>query len=126
MRVLGALGALYGLTGVAIGAFAAHVLADRLSSRAQELLDTAVRYQLVHALAVLVAVALWHAVRDPAPPPLRWAAALFAAGVPLFSGSLYLLASGASRAVGGITPVGGVLFLAGWLALAAGVWKATA
>ncbi|MDH3284292.1 MAG: DUF423 domain-containing protein [Acidobacteriota bacterium] len=123
MRFLGSLGALYGLCGVAIGAFAAHVLAERLSVRSQELIETGVRYQLVHALALLVAV--WMAgTSEGSAGPFRWAAALFAAGVPLFAGSLYLLALGAPSALGGITPIGGLLFLAGWLALAVGAWRA--
>jgi uncharacterized membrane protein YgdD (TMEM256/DUF423 family) len=77
--------------------------------------ETGARYQMYHALALL-AVA-WAATRWPA-VPVRAAGWLFIGGTILFSGSLYLLALTGTRWLGAITPLGGLLFLAGWAALA--------
>lgn len=105
------LAALAGFLSVAFGAFAAHGIAD---PRAQELLRTGSLYGFMHALAVFAALALVQAGAGRA----RIAPALFLPGVLLFSGSLYALALGAPRLVGAITPIGGLLFLAGWLVMA--------
>jgi uncharacterized membrane protein YgdD (TMEM256/DUF423 family) len=102
---------------VALGALGAHALRGRLDPGALAIWHTAVDYQAWHALA-LVALG----VLQQAAPPRRGvalAAALFVAGIVLFSGSLYLLALGAPRAWGYATPVGGVAFIGGWLVLAA-------
>lgn len=117
-RLFLSLGALAGLVAVAAGAFGAHALRDRLAPSDLALFETAVRYQMYHALALLVAG--WAGVR--AADPLWWAAGWgFATGIVVFSGSLYLLALGEARWPGAITPLGGLLLLAGWgcLALAA-------
>jgi uncharacterized membrane protein YgdD (TMEM256/DUF423 family) len=107
-------GAAYGLLGVALGAFGAHALKKSLSADALALWRTAVEYQFWHALA-LVAVGLL--ARDQAMPALKLSAAAFAAGVLLFSGSLYLLALTGVRGLGAVTPLGGLLLLAAWAAL---------
>lgn len=114
-RVFWALGCLFGGLAVAAGAFGAHALRDSLEPRLLEVFETAARYQLVHAVALL-AVALAATVR----PGGGWAAAgwLFTAGIVLFSGSLYALALTGARGLGAVTPLGGVAFLAGWAALA--------
>jgi uncharacterized membrane protein YgdD (TMEM256/DUF423 family) len=104
------LAALSGFLAVAFGAFAAHGARD---ARAAELLHTGSLYQLTHALAVFG----WLAVRKAG----LTVPALFLAGTVLFSGSLYALAFGAPRALGMVTPLGGLCFLAGWLLLA---WRA--
>lgn len=105
---------LAGGTGVALGAFGAHALKNRLAPAMLEVWQTAVLYQLVHALAALVAgLLLWQGAGNPA----RWAGGLFLLGILLFSGSLYLLALDAPRWLGPVTPVGGLAFLAGWLLL---------
>lgn len=96
--------ALLGLLGVALGAFGAHALQGRLDERGQELWRTAVFYQLTHAVAILAV----------AQPQAKW---LLAAGVLVFSGTLYALALGAPRWLGAVTPVGGLLLLGGWLKL---------
>ena len=106
-----ALGALLGAIGVALGAFGAHALADRLTDARLSTFETAARYQLVHALAI-VAAALVGGDRA------RVAGALFAAGVLLFSGSLYALALTGIRVLGAIAPIGGACFIAGWVLLA--------
>ena len=98
------LAALSGAIAVAAGAFGAH----GASGAAVEWLKTGAHYQLVHAVAALVALR-WEA-RGPG-----W---LFVAGGAVFAGTLYLMALGAPRWFGAITPIGGVLLIAGWLWLA--------
>jgi len=114
-----ALGAMLAMIGVAAGAFGAHALKSRLTPDMLAVFEVGVRYQLVHALALL-AVA-WAMTRWPGRAAL-YAGALFIAGIVLFSGSLYLLALTGERSLGAITPFGGVAFLAGWACLA---WAAS-
>jgi len=106
-----------GAIGVALGAFGAHGLEGLVEDTRLETWQTASRYHLVHALALLAVAA--HP-RQPTP-----AGALFLAGILFFSGSLYALvlaeaAGGSARWLGAVTPLGGVLFIAGWLFLAFG------
>lgn len=111
-----ALGAVLAACGVALGAFGAHALKARLGSEALALWGTATQYLFWHALGVLV-VAL-ACMQLPESTWLRAAGGLLAAGILLFSGSLYLLALGAPRALGAVTPFGGAAFILGWAALA--------
>lgn len=113
----GMIGAVLGFVGVAAGAFGAHGLRARLSPVLLQVFETAVRYQLVHAL-VLVVAAL--ALERGGSRPFAVACALFVAGTVLFSGSLYALALAGAPAWGMVTPLGGVCLLGGWVALAAG------
>jgi uncharacterized membrane protein YgdD (TMEM256/DUF423 family) len=108
------LGALSALLSVAAGAFGAHALRGRLSPEYLAVFETAARYQMYHALALL-AVA-WAASNWPGPLP-RVAGWCFVVGTLLFSGSLYGLALTGIRWLGAITPLGGVAFLAGWVCL---------
>jgi uncharacterized membrane protein YgdD (TMEM256/DUF423 family) len=109
-------GAASGFLAVAAGAFGAHALKTRLTPELLAVFETAARYQMYHALA-LVAVAL--AQPRAAPSPLwSWSGWLFAAGTLLFSGSLYALALTGVKWLGAITPLGGLAFLAGWALLA--------
>ena len=101
---------IFGALGVALGAFGAHALADRLDDRQLQTWSTAVEYQLLHAVALL-ALALWASATGRSIQP---AATLFALGMIAFSGSLYVLALGGPRWLGPITPLGGLCFLAGW------------
>lgn len=117
-----ALGAVFGVCGVALGAFGAHALKARLAADQLALWNTATQYLFWHALGVL-AVGL-ACTQLPDSSWLRAAGALLAAGILLFSGSLYLLALGAPRGFGAVTPIGGVAFLAGWAALAVGALRA--
>jgi uncharacterized membrane protein YgdD (TMEM256/DUF423 family) len=110
-----AAGALLAALAVVAGAFAAHALRARLAPEALALVDTAARYQLMHALA-LVAIGLLQAIRPSFAAKLS--AGAFTAGVILFCGSLYALAFGAPRFLGMVAPVGGTLLIAGWLLLA--------
>jgi uncharacterized membrane protein YgdD (TMEM256/DUF423 family) len=105
---------------VLAGAFGAHALRQRLPSDLLAAFETGARYQMYHALALLFVA--WAATHWPA-APIRVAGALFAGGTVLFSGSLYLLALTGARGWGAVTPVGGVLLLAGWLTLAVAIWR---
>ena len=107
------LGAALGFLGVALGAFGAHALKTRLSPGMLDVFKTGVLYQLIHALALL-AVGLG-ADRIARP---RAVATLFAAGVVVFSGSLYALALTGVGTLGAVAPVGGLLLMAGWVTLA--------
>jgi len=114
------LAAFFGFTGVALGAFAAHGLKNRLSAECLAIFHTGVMYQLVHALALL-AVALL-AVQIPG-RLMTWAGISFVVGIVLFSGSLYLLTLTGVTRLGIITPFGGLAFLAGWLLLGMAAWR---
>jgi uncharacterized membrane protein YgdD (TMEM256/DUF423 family) len=111
----GVLGALSGFLAVAAGAFGAHALRESMPPDRLAVFETAARYQLVHALA-LIATA-WAAERRPS-LAATLAGALFVAGTLLFSASLYALAWSGLRAWGAVTPFGGLCLLGGWLALA--------
>jgi uncharacterized membrane protein YgdD (TMEM256/DUF423 family) len=128
--VLAGLACVFGATAVALGAWAAHGLEAAFGPRAATLVETGVRYQLWHALAMLVALALYRIVRrEPSPVGTPWfvhAARLFALGVVLFSGSLYVLALGGPRWTGAAAPFGGLAFILGWLVLGWGAVRAFA
>ena len=114
------IGALSGAIGVAAGAFGAHALRDTVEPRLLEVFETAARYQMYHALA-LVAVGL---VGSRWPSSLLAAAGwLFVVGTVFFSGSLYAMTFTGIRALGAVTPIGGVCFIAGWLCLAVAAAK---
>ena len=98
--------AVVGFLGVALGAFGAHALKDRLSPEGVEWWKTATLYHLVHAAAMLAS-----GRDDGRASKATWC---FAVGVALFSGSLYAMALTDVRALGAVTPVGGVALLAGW------------
>lgn len=114
------LAAFFGFTGVALGAFAAHGLKNRLSAEYLAIFHTGVMYQLVHTLALL-AVALL-AVQVPG-RLMTWAGISFVVGIVLFSGSLYLLTLTGVTRLGIITPFGGLAFLVGWLLLGLAAWR---
>ncbi len=120
----GTLGALFAALAVAAGAFGAHALRARLAPDMLAVFETAARYQMYHALALL-AVALFLGRTAAAIPDLwaSWAGWLFAAGIVLFSGSLYALALTGVRILGAITPLGGVAFIAGWACLLVAAWR---
>ena len=107
-------GAVFGFLGVALGAFAAHILKARLSADMLAVFETGVRYHMIHAVAIVAAAAIADRVSDRLLGAAGW---LFAIGIVLFSGSLYALALTGTAAFGAITPVGGVAFLAGWMCL---------
>jgi uncharacterized membrane protein YgdD (TMEM256/DUF423 family) len=105
---------------VAAGAFGAHALRTRLEPRLLEVFETAVRYQMYHALALLVVA--WAATRWPG-ALVNASGWLFIAGMVIFSGSLYAMTFTGVRTFGAITPLGGACFLAGWVALAVAAYR---
>ncbi len=105
------LACVFGFLGVAAGAFGAHALADRVTPERLDVFETAVRYQLLHAVVLLVVAAV--ARRWPG-SAANWAGWLFVAGIVIFSGSLYLLVLLDVSMLGAITPLGGLALLAGW------------
>lgn len=113
--------AILGAAGVMAGAFGAHFLKSRLESQDLETLKTGVLYLFVHVLASLLICAL-----SPVAGTSRWlksAGVLFSTGILLFSGSLFLIATESltgfpARAIGWVTPLGGLCFIAGWVCLA--------
>ena len=117
-RLFFALGALSALVAVAAGAFGAHALRNRLVPDMQGVFEIGARYHMYHALALLAAA--WAVGRWPGGPAVA-AGWLFVAGTLIFSGSLYLLALTGQRWLGAITPLGGLAFILGWVALA---WSA--
>ena len=106
-----ALAALSGFVAIAVGAFATHGVHD---PGAKELLKTGAQYGFMHSIATFACATFMQIGARRA----RFAPAMFLPGTLLFSGSLYALALGAPRWVGAITPLGGLLFLAGWATLA--------
>jgi len=113
-------GALLGLTGVAIGAFGAHGLEAILTANGRAgTFDTASKYHLIHAVAI-VAIAALAGQLDPR--LINWAAGLLTAGVLVFSGALYILAVFDIRIMGVVAPIGGLLMIAGWGVLAYAGW----
>lgn len=107
--------AINGLLGVALGAFAAHVLEGILTAQRIETFDTAVQYHIFHTLALFGLIAIGDELLSP-----RWqqyAARFFLWGIVLFCGSLYLLIATDMSKLAMITPLGGLSFMAGWIML---------
>jgi uncharacterized membrane protein YgdD (TMEM256/DUF423 family) len=122
MRIWLFIAAVNGGLAVLCGAFAAHGLSGRLSPDALGIFETGARYHMYHALAMGLAALL---PGEPGVRRARTAAALFLAGIVLFSGSLYLLALTGARVLGFVTPLGGLAFVAGWLFLALAALRQT-
>jgi len=120
MRLFWIIGCSFGFLAVAAGAFGAHALRGRLSPEYLLVFETAVRYQMYHALALLGVA--WAGTQWPgsATTVAGW---LFSAGIVIFSGSLYILTLTGARWLGAITPIGGVALLAGWIVLAASAMR---
>ena len=110
-----ALAALSGLAAVGFGAFGAHGVVD---PKAKDWLATGAHYQLAHAVAAMVAVALRGQGRR-----VTGAAAVFVVGAAIFAGTLYAMALGAPRVLGAVTPLGGLGMMLGWLLLMVGVLR---
>lgn len=110
------IGSLAGFLGVAAGAFGAHGLRNRLTAEMLAVFETAVRYQMYHALALVLIAVLIGRVGDARLLAISgWS---FIVGMVFFSGSLYALALTGTSLFGAITPIGGVAFLVGWACLA--------
>lgn len=117
--VLPAAGVLLAVATVA-GALGAHTLKSHWTAERLDVYDTAVRYQFYHSLGLL---GIGLALRTLDVALLKAAAMLILAGIILFSGSLYALTLGAPRAIGAVTPIGGLALIAGWLTFAYGIWR---
>ncbi|AKJ05958.1 uncharacterized membrane protein YgdD (TMEM256/DUF423 family) [Archangium gephyra] len=122
MRLWLILGAASAFLSVAAGAFGAHALRARLTPDLLTIFETGARYHMYHSLG-LIAIGLLMQVRPS--PLLNGAGWAMTVGILLFSGSLYALALSGVRALGAITPLGGLGFLAGWLLLAIAAWRQT-
>jgi uncharacterized membrane protein YgdD (TMEM256/DUF423 family) len=118
LRFFGIIGSLSLFLSVALGAFGAHALRDQLSDRMREVFETAVRYQLIHSITILIA-----GILVDRGVFFQYAGWLYIVGIILFSGSLYLLAVTNIRTLGMITPLGGLAFLAGHLLLLLAFWR---
>ncbi|QGY45266.1 DUF423 domain-containing protein [Maribellus comscasis] len=105
---------------VGIGAFGAHGLKSHLSDEMLQTYKTGVEYHFYHALGLLLVGVL--SISMPS-VYLKWSAILLTAGIVLFSGSLYVLVVSGIKALGAITPLGGLSFIAGWILLFVGVWR---
>ncbi|KMN39433.1 DUF423 domain-containing protein [Lysinibacillus capsici] len=108
-------GALHGLLAVAFGAFGAHALKEILDEYSRGIWETAVQYQMFHATGLLIIGLLMSSKLLGEVKQLNLAGIFFNLGIVFFSGSLYVLAISGIKVLGAITPIGGVLFLAGWL-----------
>jgi uncharacterized membrane protein YgdD (TMEM256/DUF423 family) len=110
-----------GSLGVMIGAFGAHALKPALEAAGRlDTFETAVKYQFYHTLALLVVGLMMDRITAKA---LQYAALLFVLGIVFFSGSLYVLCLTGVGVLGAVTPLGGVLFIAGWILLCVGAIK---
>ena len=114
------IGALSACVAVAAGAFGAHGLREIVSADRLVVWETAARYQMYHALGLLIVAYL---AAQKSAGPARLGGWLFVVGTILFSGSLYALTLTGITILGAITPLGGLAFIAGWLVLAWGVWR---
>ena len=117
-RYLFALAGISGFMAVALGAFGAHALRDRLGPDRLAIWHTGVEYHLAHSIAALLAGLLYAQLGSRASRAAGW---LFLVGNLIFGGSLYLLALTDVRVLGAITPLGGLAYLAGWLMIATGL-----
>ncbi|ARV62904.1 hypothetical protein BZZ01_07615 [Nostocales cyanobacterium HT-58-2] len=116
------LAAIFGGSSVAAGAFASHALREKISERSLEIFEVGTRYQMYHALALLVVALFLSRIESP-PPTLLASGWLFIIGIVIFSGSLYTLSLSGVKSLGTIAPIGGAALIAGWAALAFAAWS---
>ncbi|NBB10612.1 DUF423 domain-containing protein [Pseudomonas sp. SLFW] len=120
LRTFLMLAAFFGFTGVALGAFAAHGLKNRLTPEYLAIFHTGVLYQLIHTLAIFGVAILATQIQGRL---VSYAGIAFVLGILLFSGSLYLLTLTGISKLGIITPIGGLCFLIGWFILGWLAWR---
>ena len=120
-RIFLAIASALGGISVVLGAFASHALKDRLSDRALEIWETGTKYQMYHALALILVALLIS--RFPDSTLLVVAGYAFVAGITIFSGSLYALSLSGIKLLGAITPLGGAAFIIGWACLTVAALK---
>jgi len=114
MKFVLTIAAISGLLAVMLGAFGAHALKEIISPEMLEVYKTGVQYQFYHTFALLAVGVLMNFNQSKA---LTWSAYLFTIGIILFSGSLYVLAITGVKALGIITPFGGITWIAAWILL---------
>lgn len=110
-------GSIFAGTSVLLGAFASHLLKDYLSVKALAVWETGVKYQMYHALALILLALLINQLEEPSLSLIIGGLA-FIVGIILFSGSLYGLILTKTKVLGVVTPLGGIAFILGWLCLA--------
>lgn len=108
-------GAVHGFIAVVLGAFGAHALENVLDEYSTDIWNTAIQYQMLHAVALIAVGILMSRPLFGEVKKLKQAMICFNLGVVFFSGSLFILALSGIKVLGAITPIGGVLFLAGWI-----------
>ncbi|MGE7989101.1 DUF423 domain-containing protein [Lysinibacillus fusiformis] len=119
MELFLALGAVLACLGVILGAFGAHALKDKFASpHYAAIWETAVQYQMYHALAIIGLGILSNEAHLGSSSLLSWAGYLMFTGIVFFSGSLYVLAVTGVKKLGAITPIGGMLFIVAWILVA--------
>ena len=118
-------GAVNAAIAVILGAFGAHALEEKLSGKYLAIWETAVQYQMFHALGlIIIGILMSSSLLGPI-TQLNWAGYLLLAGIIIFSGSLYVLSFTGIGILGAITPIGGVAFIAGWIMLIVAALKFT-
>lgn len=127
LRMWGMIISILGALAVAMGAFGAHILSDKITSSSLEVYKTAVFYHFIHTMVALIALVLAVVLKEPM---FKTASVILIIGVIFFSGSLYLLSlrevlhiESWSKVLGPITPLGGLLFITGWIILGIGLYK---
>ena len=120
-RIFLAIASMFGGISVVLGAFASHALKDRLSANSLAIWETGTKYQMYHALALMLVAIL--VSRFPDSMLLTVAGYAFIIGTFIFSGSLYALTLTGIKWLGAITPIGGMAFIVGWLCLALATWR---
>ncbi|CAK6479616.1 DUF423 domain-containing protein [Peribacillus castrilensis] len=120
MKLFIILGALNGFIAVALGAFGAHGLEGKIPDKYLETWQTAVQYQMFHAVGLLVLGLLAGKISSPL---INWSGWLMLIGIILFSGSLFILSVTQIKVLGAITPLGGVSFLVAWVLMIIAAYK---
>ena len=119
-KVFFTIGSISGFLAVAVGAFAAHFLKEKLSPEMFSIFEVGVRYHMYHALGLFVVAWAISYFTSSNLAPAGW---LFIVGTIIFSGSLYVLSLSGTRWWGMVTPIGGLCFLAGWFWMAWSIWR---
>ena len=122
IKVFAILGTAFGMLSVALGAFGAHGLRDKVEPRMIEVWQTAAQYNMYHALALIGVAWILSKTQHVGAQVAGWA---FVLGIFLFSGSLYAMVLTGIKKLGAITPLGGLAFIIGWIALLVAATKLT-
>lgn len=120
-RLFVSLGAVAMALAVALGAFGAHALRERLAAADLAIWNTAVQYHIAHALGLFAVALVAHWLPDSG--AVRWSGWLMLLGLGLFCGSLYILVLSGQRWLGAVTPLGGTAWIVAWVLLAIGAWR---